>query len=153
MSHPWYEASAVSHVQLLAQAYRHWFGMDLVVPSEGQSLAEAYFTARIIIVSHGTQPDPVLNYGNQIALQLWEMDWATLTRTPSRYTAEAPDRAERARLLEAVTRDGYIKNYAGIRVSSTGRRFRIERATVWNLLDTQGVYRGQAATFSHWDFI
>ena len=29
-------------------------------------------------------------------------------------------------------------------------RFRIERATVWNVVDAGGVYRGQAATFSEW---
>jgi hypothetical protein len=37
-----------------------------------------------------------------------------------------------------------------MRISSSGRRFWIERATVWNLLDADGVYRGQAATFADW---
>ncbi|MGZ9083829.1 MAG: MEKHLA domain-containing protein [Rhodoplanes sp.] len=30
------------------------------------------------------------------------------------------------------------------------RRFLIERATVWNLLDRGGDYAGQAAMFRHW---
>jgi hypothetical protein len=76
-----------------------------------------------------------------------------LTRTPSRLTAEAPDREERARLLEIVTRRGFIDDYSGIRVSKTGRRFRISRATVWNLLTEDGRPCGQAARFDKWEFL
>ena len=153
MPQPWYTPQAAAHAILLLETYRRWFGEDLVLPADGQSPAEAVFEAPFVIVSHGTETDPVLNYGNRIALGLWEMDWETLTRTPSRFTAETPDRAERARLLEAVTRDGYIKNYAGVRISKSGKRFRIARATVWNLLDSEGIYRGQAATFREWQFL
>ena len=94
-----------------------------------------------------------MNYGNAAALALWEMSWAELTRTPSRLTAEAPNRGERARLLAAVTARGFIDDYSGIRISKTGRRFRIAQATVWNLLDEHGIYCGQAAMFSHWEFL
>jgi hypothetical protein len=106
-----------------------------------------------VLVSHGTEEDPVLNYGNAAALKLWEMSWEELTRTPSRLTAEAPNREERARLLAAVTKNGFIDDYSGIRISQTGRRFRIAQATVWNLLDEKGNYAGQAAKFSHWEFL
>ena len=49
-----------------------------------------------------------------------------------------------------MARDGYIDDYAGVRVSSRGRRFRITQATVWNLVDAAGVLHGQAATFDRW---
>jgi hypothetical protein len=81
------------------------------------------FEAPFVVVSHGTEADPVLNYGNAAALALWEMSWEELTRTPSRLTAEAPNREERAKLLEAVTRRGFIDDYSGVRISKTGRRF------------------------------
>ncbi len=81
------------------------------------------------------------------------MSWDELTRTPSRLTAEAPNREERARLLAAVTAHGFIDDYSGIRISKTGRRFRIAQATVWNLLDEHGIYAGQAAMFSRWEFL
>ena len=84
------------------------------------------------------------------ALALWEMDLATLTRTPSRLTAEPVHRDERARLLARTARDGFVDDYSGIRISSTGRRFRIEQAIVWNLVDAAGIRRGQAATFDRW---
>ncbi len=105
------------------------------------------------MVSHGTEADPVLNYGNAAALALWEMSWDELTRTPSRLTAEAPNREERARLLGAVTQHGFIDDYSGIRISKTGRRFRIAQATVWNLLSETGQPCGQAAMFARWELL
>jgi len=45
---------------------------------------------------------------------------------------------------------GIIKDYAGIRISATGRRFRIGQAIVWNLIDAAGTCHGQAATFARW---
>jgi hypothetical protein len=87
------------------------------------------------------------------ALGLWEMPIETLLKTPSRLTAEPVHRDERARLLERTSRDGYVDDYRGIRISSTGRRFEIDRATVWNLVDATGQRVGQAATFSDWRFL
>lgn len=111
------------------------------------------FTAPFVLVAHGPEPDPVLNYGNAVALALWEMDWDDFTRTPSRLTAESPDRKERASLLAEVTLHGFIANYAGVRISKNGRRFRIRQATVWNVLDEKDKPAGQAATFRHWEFV
>ena len=108
---------------------------------------------RIVLVSHGTEPDPVLNYGNAAAQALWEMTWEELTRTPSRLTAEAPERGERARLLAAVTARGFIDDYSGVRISKIGKRFQIKKATVWNLITEQGEPYGQAAMFSEWKFL
>ena len=72
---------------------------------------------------------------------------------PSRLTAEAPNREERARLLAQVTQHGFIDDYSGIRISTRGRRFRIAQATVWNLRDETGHPCGQAAMFAHWEFL
>lgn len=98
-------------------------------------------------MSHGTEPDPVLNYGNRRALGLWETDWIDFTNTRSRLTAEPVHRDERARLLERTARDGFVDDYAGVRISKRGRRFRIEQAVVWNLVDAVGRRLGQAAAF------
>lgn len=114
---------------------------------DARELSRLVFEAPFVVVSHGLGPDPVLEYGNRRALELWEMSWETFTRTPSRLTAEAPSRAERARLLAAVAERGFIDDYSGVRVSSTGRRFRIERATVFNLVGEAGRAAGQAALF------
>jgi hypothetical protein len=76
-----------------------------------------------------------------------------LVKLPSRETAEPGEQAERERLLQTVTKQGYIDNYRGIRITKSGRRFLIEQATVWNLLDENGGHYGQAATFSQWRFL
>lgn len=150
--HPhWQEERVIAHSVILAHSFRRFTGRELLPGvDEPRALARGLFEAPFVVVSHGTEADPVLNYGNAAALALWEMTWEELTRTPSRLTAEAPERAERARLLAAVTAHGFIDDYSGIRISSTGRRFRIERATVWNLVGADGAPWGQAATFARW---
>ena len=150
----WTNPAVIAQTQLIARSLDHWTGRALLPGLFNPlGLAKNVFAAPFVLVSHGTETDPVLNYGNAAALALWEMSWAELTHTPSRLTAEAPNREERARLLAAVSARGYIDNYSGIRISKTGRRFRIEQATVWNLLDERGVAAGQAALFSHWKFL
>jgi len=146
-----------AQTHLIARSLKHWTGRALLpgfpAGEASETFAEKVFDAPFVLVSHGVETDPVLNYGNATALKLWEMSWEELTRTPSRLTAEAPNREERARLLAAVTANGFIDDYSGIRISKTGRRFRIAQATVWNLIDERGGYRGQAAMFSHWEFL
>ena len=150
----WQMDFVAAQTACLARSLKHWTGRELL---EGDfstaDLAEAVFHAPFVLVSHGTEADPVLNYGNAAALALWEMPWVELTRTPSRLTAEAPNRAERAKLLEAVTRFGFFDDYSGIRISKTGRRFKIARATVWNLISENGKPCGQAAMFAQWEFL
>lgn len=144
----------VAHTTCLARSFKKWTGRDLLPGNfSAAELAEKIYTAPFVVVSHGTQADPILNYGNRTALALWELSWEEFTRTPSRLTAEAPRREERARLLEIVTRQGFIDNYSGIRVSKSGRRFEILQATVWNLVTETGEPCGQAATFSEWKFL
>ena len=154
MEHIWQRQQVIAHSAILARSYRHFTKRDLLPGLFNPlGLAKNLFQAPFVLVSHGTETDPVLNYGNQAALNLWEMTWDEITRTPSRLTAEAPEREERARLLAAVTEHGFIDDYSGIRISKSGRRFRITRATVWNLITASGEPYGQAATFDQWEFL
>jgi MEKHLA domain len=154
MNTPWQSDWVVAHTALLARSLRHWTGRDLLPGLFNPAgLARYVFEAPFVLVSHGTEADPVLNYGNQTALDLWEMSWEEFTRTPSRLTAEAPNREERARLLDTVTRQGFIDNYSGVRISKSGLRFRITNATVWNLVSDRDEPCGQAAMFDRWEFI
>ncbi|MGY8768396.1 MAG: MEKHLA domain-containing protein [Pirellulales bacterium] len=144
----------ISHTQLLLDSYQKWVGKDLLSRENSiENQAQYLFQAPFVVVSHGTEENPVLNYGNLTALNLWEMDIATLTKTPSRQTAEPVHRDERAELLRRTTENGFVDDYRGIRISSSGRRFLIEKAIVWNLIDQQGNYAGQAATFDAWEFL
>lgn len=139
------------HARLLRTSCRHLAGRDLIESGlDDREAARLLFEAPFALLSHNADPDPILTYGNRRVLDLFELDWEQLTRMPSRLTAEAPDREERARLLAQVTAHGFIDHYSGVRVSSSGRRFRIESAVVWNLIDEEGRSLGQAATFAHW---
>lgn len=135
-------------LQLLAASHLRLIGRPLVAPNT--NLRRALWEAPLAILAHGTEADPVFFYGNRCALTLFEMDWAAFIQLPSRLSAEPLLRDERARLLERVARDGCITDYAGVRISSTGRRFRIEQAAVWNLIDEHGTCHGQAAAFDRW---
>lgn len=151
---PYQQPGVVTQTQRILDSYRRLLGRELIDRAgSDEEQAERLFAAPFVALSHGTEADPILNYANRIALELWQADWARLTATPSRLTAEPLHRDERARLLERVTRDGFIDDYTGIRISTTGRRFFIERATVWNLVGEAGRPAGQAATFASWRFL
>lgn len=142
------------HIGLLSRSLFALTGRLLTEPGlTPAAAASQIFHAPFVVLSHNTETDPVLNYANLAALKLFELDWETLIRTPSRLTAEDPLREERQRLLQQVSEKGYIDDYSGIRVSQNGRRFRIEQATVWNLKNEQGQHKGQAALFSQWKFL
>ncbi len=132
----------------IAASYRQLTGRDLVAGG-GETIA-ALWLAPQVIVAHGTEDDPRFFFANRAALERFETSFDTFLGSPSRLSAEAPLREERQDLLNRVSRDGFIADYAGVRISAKGRRFRIEAATVWNLVDEDGAVHGQAAAFDQW---
>jgi len=146
-----------SQSRFLLDCYKKLTGHHLIEIEETASptqIAQAVFFAPFAILSGGNESDQILNYANLKALQLWEMEWTEITRIPSRLTAEPLHRDERARFLEKVRVEGYISDYQGIRISKNKRRFRIEEATVWNLVcPDDGEFLGQAATFSRYTYL
>ena len=143
-----------AQVRLINNSYAQFLGQPLMVGFQGESaLAEALFTAPFVVIAHDVASDPVFNYGNQMALSLFEVTWGELIRLPSRCSAEPVVQEERSDLLERVKKYGFIADYHGIRVSKTGRRFYIDKAVVWNLFDDRGIYHEQAACFKEWRFL
>lgn len=142
---------STAHALLLLESHFRLVGRPLlraeVTPSER---ARALYLAPFVVLSHGVEADPIFCYGNQAAQSLFELEWEELVQLPSRLSAEPMNREERQRLLDSVSSRGFIDDYAGVRVSRSGRRFRIEKATVWNVIDAEGNRHGQAATFSSW---
>ncbi len=141
------------HVSCLLRSFTHWTGKTLVETGDPMEQARRLFYVPFVVLSHDTAPDPLLNYANQEGLALFEVSWEELVTLPSRKTAEPSEQPQRESLLATVTRQGYIDDYRGVRITKSGRRFLIEQATVWNLLDQRGNPYGQAATFGHWRFL
>jgi MEKHLA domain len=141
----------LEHSQRLLSSFTHWTGRTLIeVRGSPLEIAQALFDAPFVVVSHGTESDPIFNYGNRKALELWEVSWEEFTQMPSRKSAEPIEREERQRLLTEAATQGFVTNYSGIRTSSTGQRFSIENVILWNVLDAKDRYCGQAAMFSQW---
>ncbi len=150
----WLRPDIQAQSQMMIQSFKRLVGRDLIsATGDAAQDAESLFKAPFALLSHGTEADPVLNYGNQIALDLWEMDFAEFTRMPSRLTAEPMLREERQRLMELAARKGFIDDYAGIRISASGKRFRISNVILWSVTNEDGLRLGQAAVFDMWDHV
>ena len=144
----------VEHVIDIRNSYRQLLLEDLLPEMQtDEQFARQLFHAPFAVVSHDTASDPVFNYANLKALELFELNWEDFICLPSRLSAEPVNQAERERLLAEVTENGYINHYQGVRISSTGKRFLIKNAVVWNLLVSNQRYKGQAACFAHWEFL
>jgi len=144
----------VEHALDIRNSYRRLLIKELIpgILSDKQ-FARQLFYAPFALVSHDTANDPVFNYANLKALELFELSWEDFTHLPSRLSAEPVNQAERDRLLAEVTEKGCINHYEGVRISATGKRFLIKNAIVWNLMDKIQSYKGQAACFGQWEFL
>ncbi|MEY4696323.1 MAG: hypothetical protein RIT14_751 [Pseudomonadota bacterium] len=144
----WQHPQAVAYARLLADSLHRLTGramVDLSLPDA--ALAAALWDMPQPLVSHGTTPDPVFRHANRAALALWEMDWDSFTRLPSRRSAEpeAGIQTDRSAFLARALQQGWVDGYEGIRISATGRRFRIADTLLWTVTDAQGTRHGQAA--------
>ena len=141
------------HVHLLLDSYRRLLKQPLLEGSDQSSLGQQVFAADFALLSHNTDSDPLFNYANRTALDLFELSWGEFIGMPSRFSAEPVNRQERERLLAEVTAKGFIDNYAGVRIAKSGKRFMIQRAVVWNVYDSRQNFYGQAAYFRDWRFL
>ncbi|WP_420869651.1 MEKHLA domain-containing protein [Cohnella ginsengisoli] len=90
------------HSRLLMDSYLNLTGKSLIDANLEPRAAELLYEAPFALLSHGTEADPVLNYGNRTALSLWEMSWKTFTGMPSRLTAEPLEQSVREAFMENV---------------------------------------------------
>jgi MEKHLA domain len=137
------------HVLIMLENLKRSTGQDLIEKYgfSLDTLGAQVFNANFYILSHDHAADPILTYGNDRVLKQWEVSWAELTTMYSRDTAKPVDRSARLAIMEQVNLNNYISNYSGVRVSKTGKEFKILDATVWNLFDNDGSSYGQAAWF------
>ena len=137
---------------LLSASFQRVIGRPLVepAPADDTALAALLWSMPRVLVSHGLESDPLFNYGNAAGLALFEMTWAQFIATPSRESAEPLNQDARAKVMNEVAARGFVEGYSGVRIARSGRRFRIEDAVIWNVIDADGAFCGQAATFARW---
>ncbi|MGE4304354.1 MAG: MEKHLA domain-containing protein [Novosphingobium sp.] len=140
------QPARTARIALIAESYERLLGFSLF--DSADDVVAALWALPKAIVAHGTEADPIFFFGNAAALTAFEADTDAFVRMPSRLSAEVPLREERQALLDRVTANGFIDDYAGVRISAQGRRFRIGPAVVWNLIDAKGHRHGQAACFA-----
>ena len=131
--------SLENQAQLIIDSYQHWTGTTLV-----NTPKELYLLQKPVL-SHNTMDDPVFNFANIAAQELFEMELDIFLSTPSKYSAEQIERKDRDHLLRDALKNGIIDNYEGIRISSTGKRFHIKKTQLFNLIGSSNKILGQAA--------
>ncbi|MBL1261827.1 MAG: MEKHLA domain-containing protein [Thiotrichaceae bacterium] len=141
------------HTSIVLESYYQLTGLTIGSNEQPEMTAKALFNAPFALISHGIEAEPIFNYANKTATQLFNMRWDEMTALASKYSAEQSNREQRLQLLHEVKQNGYIANYSGVRIAKGGQRFYIEKATVWNLTDVDGAYYGQAAMFAYWHFL
>jgi len=134
-----------ARIAAVAQSYARLTGRVL---AQGDDPVAALWHTPDVLLAHGIEADPLFFFANRAALRALETTVDDVLRMPSRLSAEPGLRGERARLLARVTAQGFIDDYAGVRISAKGLRFCIAQATVWNVYDAAGGRIGQAATFA-----
>lgn len=66
---PWQQEIIIRHSQRILKSFQHWTGRCLLdVSGSPQEVAQALFAASFVLASHGTEADPIFNYGNRQAL-------------------------------------------------------------------------------------
>ena len=139
----------IEQIHLITDSFKHFINMDFPFFSEPQQI----YTGDFVLLSHNANQEPIFNFANLKAQELFEMNWQEFTQLPSKYSAEPLEQAERAKFLKETAKNGFVKNYNGIRISKSGKRFWINDAIIWNLIDKNKIFKGQAAFFSSWSFI
>lgn len=146
---PWTENELQTRARWILRSYRKWAGDDLIeaAAADEGAQAQALFDAPIAVLAHDRRDDPLCVYANAAALAAFELGLDEAPAFPTRRTAEPDARAERSVALAGAEDVGLVRGYSGIRVSTTGRRFRLNDGRIWTVLDDDGRPVGQAAAF------
>lgn len=143
-----------NHIRLLSESLQTSSGTDMFQWINNQSPEAPVMTAsqidsnkRFGVLSHGTQPDPIYNYGNQASLELFEYSIGDLCQTPSRFSTVPELMEDRSKLIEEIETQGfgYIDN--AIRVSANDTLFLISKILVWTVFDDDNNRIGLAAIY------
>jgi hypothetical protein len=150
----WMKADVIKHCKLIEKNYKFWTGKELFEAKLTESeLSEKMYHAPFVVLSHGTQADPIYNYVNLKAQELWEFTWDEMIKLPSRRSAGTNETAERLELIREGQEKGITFTEKALRESRSGKKFYIKNVVLFNLLGEGGEYAGQCAIYNDWEFV
>ena len=147
----WQEADYVALAGSLWRSYHELTN----VPDDIDALtvADTIYHHPCPVLCHDGASDPRFIYVNLAAQTLFERPWPEFIGIPSRLSAEPEARDDRAQMLARATEQGYIDDYQGVRISRSGRRFRISKTVIWTVRGNADTAIGQAALIRQWSFL
>ena len=148
---PWLSPDMQRQAARLARSFQHWTGRSFVEPGDETEIAARLFEHPSMVLS--LAEGPTYNYGNRRAMELFELDWHQILKMVGDESAEPEMQQERTEALREALRKGFISGYGGMRISSRGRRFRIEDGTLFAVLDEDGERCGVAAVVPRWYYL
>ncbi|CAI6002364.1 unnamed protein product [Closterium sp. NIES-64] len=150
---PYMNADIIMHSLELIDSYYRATGRPLFdKPVEVAEAAKELWSAPFLVLSHGTEDDPLFNYANESGLRAFESTWGEFTALPSRYSSPDPDSPTRKELLQQA--EEKPKDLKGlVRVSTKGTKFKIDDGILWTLVATDGERFGQAAVIREWHLL
>lgn len=102
---------------------------------------------RFGILSHGTQPDPIYNYGNRASLILFDQTLENLCKTASRYSTVESLMEDREQLIQQINSVGHGTISNAIRTTTKGKLFVMETIWIWHVYHPDGRRIGLAALY------
>jgi hypothetical protein len=150
MDPPWLSPQSLGLVALILQTHQKFFGRPLIRAQGSRLAAQELFVLDQVVLCHNGADDPCFIYANRAALMLFKRSWDEMVGLPSRLSASQQQRLDRQKFLNQVKQKDWVEGYGGERINSKGERFQIRGARLWNLIDAEDHYRGQAACFSNW---
>ena len=113
------------------------------IPRTNTDILDIHRDKRYVVISHGTELDPIYNYGNAACLEAFLRSWDELCQIPSADSVvrRSVDENLRIELMSKVTRDGYVEGATGIRrTGDAGRYLRLVDAVVSLILLMSSMY-------------
>ena len=154
MQQPWQIPAIEAHSSLLIESFFYRTKKNLIdLNLANIDPAQALYESRYVILSHGTEADPIFNYANLAAQKLWSISWDEFLKMPSRLSAETVETNNRNELFSKTNQQGFSSEYSGVRITKYGKRFLIKDATLWKVVSPSGNFHGHAVVFDQWAFI
>ena len=136
------------------ESFKRWTDQYLIDPHhQPEEFSRLLYFAPFVVFAVSNHPDPRFSYANESSQKLFLYNWNEFTALPSTTPIEPSDFPQSQRMLDECSSQGFSKAFEGIRITSTGKRFKIGRTILWNIIDDSGRKIGKAVVFNKWEFI